>query len=61
MDKEYGFEFRHQYDENGPEIILRLKNADANLDKVLEAFGAFLKAAGYSLPGELQFLEEGAL
>ena len=46
-DEDYGFEFRHQYGEGKPEIIVRI-HQDANLDLMAETFEGFLKAVGFS-------------
>lgn len=49
--------FTYQYDKTSPKVVVRL-HSDSTLDEVLTQFEGFLKAAGYSFDGELDFIEE---
>lgn len=49
--------FTYNYGPEHPRIEISL-HKDSTLDSVLEAFEGFLKAAGYSFDGHLEFVNE---
>lgn len=52
-----GIRLEYQYEEGKPKIVVEL-NRDSSLTDLLEGFGAFLLAAGYSYNGHLDIVEE---
>lgn len=50
-------QFTYQYDKSSPKVTVRLPS-DSGLADVLQQFEGFLKAAGYSFDGQLDFIEE---
>lgn len=50
--------FTYQYDKDSPKVTMTIKGPDTTLAEVIEQFEGFLKAAGYSFDGQLDFTEE---
>ena len=44
--------FEYQFDDNNPKIIMEL-SPESDLDQVCEAFGCFLRGAGYIVDGDI--------
>lgn len=51
--------FEYQFDKTSPKVVVKL-SAESTLDVVLMQFEGFLRAAGYSFDGELDFIKEEA-
>lgn len=49
--------FEYQFDDKSPRVSIEL-SPESSLGDVIEAFESFLKAAGYSFDGQLDFVEE---
>lgn len=49
--------FEYQFDAEHPKVTIEL-SPEATLSEAVEQFEAFLKAAGYSFDGKLDFVEE---
>lgn len=50
--------FTYQYDKHSPKVVLKIKGPDTTLTEAIEQFELFLKAAGYSFDGQLDFTED---
>lgn len=51
-------QFVYQYDKQSPRVVVRVPGPDTTLTEALEQFEAFLKAAGYSFDGQLDFVND---
>jgi len=49
--------FEYQFDENYPKVLVEM-SSESNLSDIVQQFEGFLKAAGYSFAGHLDFIDD---
>lgn len=51
-------QFTYQYEKGSPKVVVKVPASDITLTEALEQFEGFLRAAGYSFDGQLDFVNE---